>query len=377
MIRMSYVRFGRARRRASDVKRRRGAVLVMTAAAMAGLMVVTAFAVDLSRLYVLRTELQTAADAAALAAAMRLNDDWGRAESSARSAVHDNPSLAGEAEVDAVRFGAWDAEDRTFTSEARLESADAVQVTVGRTTTYLFARFVSDGPIRLTARATAWAGAPVKRAECVKPWFILHQDFMRAIGRAIGDDHPDLTHADVRRLRDTTPGHRVEMRLRLKYVKDNPKPNLQPNLLYGMELPTPYSGESPKKTPTFRENVEGCNRMEQLWVAKTVRGDTAATNSWAGVKELCQSIGPKGECYNSKGGVGVPITVSIFCTGPEHTGGEMWFQTEWMTGFMVTETHQEPNKDFILKGYLIVMQSIGKLNEETKVTGLVRTILVE
>jgi Flp pilus assembly protein TadG len=372
MMRMPYVRFGRARPEAGarKVRHRRGAVLVMTAAAMAGLMVVTAFAVDLSRLYVLRTELQTAADAAALAAAMRLNSDRDNAELSARAAVQANPIDGRAADVDAVRIGIWDSLG-VFRQGAALDTADAAQVAVSRATEYLFARFFTDGPIRLRARATAWAGAPATRAECIKPWFILHQDFMRAIGSG----HVDLTHSDVRRLRQT--GRRVTMTLRLKNKAKNPEPNLEPDVMYGMQLPTHYSGEAAKKTPTFRENVEGCNRMEQGWVAKTVSGKKAAEDSWPGLEGLCNPLDPDGKCRDGRGGVGVPITLSIFCTGPEHKGGgEMWFETEWMTGFMVEGGRREDKTgDFILTGYLIIAEGTGKIGK--KVTGLVRTILVE
>jgi hypothetical protein len=348
-------------------------VLVMTATAMAGLLVITAFAVDLSRLYVLRTELQTAADAAALAAAMRLNGDYARAEASARSAVQANPALGGAADVDAVRIGTWDAKDRTFHAGAELDTADAAQVTVARTTTYLFGRFISDGPIRITARATAWAGAPAARSDCVTPWFILHHDFMDAFNAP----HADLTNELVRQLRDTAD-HKRRLTLRLKYVTWNPKPGLNPGIMYGMELPTPYSGDPyTKETTDFRKNVSRCNSMEQGWVAKTEDGKTAAKESWPGLKDLCHPLGSDGKCYNAKGGIGVPITVSIFCTGGEHTGGEMWFQTEWMTGFMV-EGGEKDHNDFILKGYLIPTQGTGKIPDDPqRATGLLRTILVE
>jgi Flp pilus assembly protein TadG len=365
---MQYGRFERTCRafRVAKVRRRRGAVLVLTAFATAGLMVVTALAVDLSRLYVVRTELQTAADAAALAAAMRLNDDWAQAEVSARSAVHANRSLDGEAEVDAVRFGIWNPKDRAFYSGAKLDTADAAQVTVGRTTTYLFARFISDGPVRLTARATAWAGAPAMRADCVKPWFILHHDFMAAIS----EPHRNLTNDDIRKLRDTA---NVKRRLTLRLQnKRNVKP--VPGIFYGMELPTPYSGLPAVGTP-FRDNVAGCNTMEQGWAAKTEKSTQAASGSWSGLKDLCSPLSDT-VCYNAKGGVGVPITVSIFCTGDEHTGGEMWFQVEWMTGFMVTGGRKDGD-DFILSGYLVPTQGTGEIPENGKATGLLRTILVQ
>jgi hypothetical protein len=370
---MHHGRFGRTHpgTHGTDVgRRRRGAVLVITAAAMAGLMVITAFAVDLSRLYVLRAELQTAADAAALAGAIRLNGDWAQAEASARGVALANASPTDSFKIDEVRFGIWKPEDRTFHAGAKLDTADAAQVIVSRTTTYLFGRLISDGPIRITARATAWAGAPAARADCVKPWFILHHDFMKAISAP----HEDLTNDHMRKLRDTASNKR-KLTLRLKHAASNPKPDTTKAYFYGMELP---AGQAPKNGPTFRENVTGCNTMEQGWIARTEKGNKAAHDSWEGLQELCRPLALNGDCYNAVTGViGVPITVSIFCTGPEHTSGTMWFQTEWMTGFMVTRGEKEKvTNDFILTGYLIPTQGTGEIRDDRKATGLMRTILV-
>lgn len=366
---MRYGRLGH-NRIATDAKnrRRRGAVLVMTATAMVGLMVITAFAIDLSRLYVLRTELQTAADAAALAAALRLNGDHGRVVSSAQNAVNSNPALGVVADVDAVRIGIWDPEDRTFHAGAAVDTADAAQVTVGRTTTYLFGRFISDGPIRVTARATAWAGAPAAHADCVKPWFILHHDFMAAIS----EPHRNLTNADIRKLRDTVS---LKRKLKLRLQRTNVKP--ESGIMYGMQLPSPYASEFPPTNPPFAENVTGCNTMEQGWVAKVERGNKAVDGTTSGLEGLCRPL-VGGRCYDGKGSIGVPITVSIFCTGDEHQGGNnMWFQVEWMTGFMLTDATPD-GSDVILEGYLIPAQGSGKIPDDpTKATGLLRTILVQ
>jgi Flp pilus assembly protein TadG len=367
--------YGRSPRRSSDDvrrgtarRRRRGAVLVMTALTMTGLMIATAFAVDLGRLYVLRSELQTAADAAALAAAVRLNGDWNQAEQTARATAKANGTLDGDADVDAVRFGVWDPDARQFEPGTALGAADAAHVVVGRKTSSMFSRLVSKDSLRITARATAWAGAPAFGSDCVKPWFILHHDFMAAIS----EPHRNLTTADVRKVRDTAAVKR-ELKIRLRH-NTNVKP--VPGIFYGMQLPTPYSGETPKKMPTFHENATGCNRMEQGWVAKTEASNTAANSSWTGFKELCRPLDPTdGTCYNSDGRVGVPITVSIFCTGDEHTGGEMWFQVEWMTGLMIKRVEKD-GSDLILTGYLIPVTGTGVIKDDRKATGLVRTILV-
>ena len=308
--------------------RRRGAVLVIATAAMTGLMLVTAIAVDLSRLFVLRTELQTAADAAALAAALRLNDDGSRAGSTA---------------------------------------VTAAQVTVGRSTAYLLGRFISGGPVRVTARATAWAGAPAMRT-CVLPWFILHHDYMAALGKR----HEDvLTHEDVRTLRDTATNKRwLTVRLNRKRI-DRPAPGT----FYGMVLPSHDSGQLPQPGPAgYRRNIEDCKTMERWWVAKTEQLSTAASQTWPGLEAVCAQLSG-GVCYNESGGIGVPVNVSIFCTGPEHQPPTMWFQVEWMTGLVITAGRQTSDYTEIT-GYLIAAGGSGEIGKDTEATGLVRTILV-
>jgi hypothetical protein len=341
---------------------------MMATAMMTGLMVVTAIAVDLSRLFVLRTELQTAADAAALAAALRLNEDRSRAGASAIAAAQANPVLGASAEIDSVRFGVWRPSDRTFVRTASSIAADAAQVTVGRAATYLLGRFITGGPVRVTARATAWAGAPAMRASCVNPWFILHHDYMAAFGKR----HEDLlSHEDVRTLRDTaTNKHWLTVRLN-RTRNDRP----QPGWFYGMVLPSHNSGESPRfGSSEYRKNIARCQTMERGWVTQTEEITTTQSQTTPGIEQLCSPLA-SGVCYNANGGIGVPITVSVFCRGPEHTGGHMWFQVEWMTGFMVTGSRQTSSYVEVT-GYLIPALGTGEVAWDGEATGLVRTILV-
>jgi hypothetical protein len=343
-------------------------VLVLTAVAMTGLMVVTAFAVDLSRLYVLRTELQTAADAAALAAAVRLNSDRANAELSARAAVQANPSLAGAADVDAVRIGVWDPQAGVFSGGASLDTADAAQVTVGRTTSYLFARFIAEGPVRLTARATAWAGAPAMRA-CVLPWFILHHDYMAALGKAHKDT---LTYEDIRSLRNPANKRPITVRLNRKAMKSP-----EPGWFYGMILPPPMSGLPSGSGPVaYRRNIDDCTLIKRKWVAKTEQLSTAATQTWPGLQvDVCARL-ENGVCYNESGGVGVRVNVSIFCTGPEHQPPTMWFEVEWITGLEITGGRQTADYTEIT-GYLIAATGTGEVGKVVGPTGIVRSILVQ
>lgn len=55
----------------------RGSVMIMTAILMAGIILAVGLCIDIARIYMVRTELQNAADAAALAAARELDSGAG------------------------------------------------------------------------------------------------------------------------------------------------------------------------------------------------------------------------------------------------------------------------------------------------------------
>lgn len=80
-----------------SIRRQRGAILIMTAVIIVVLIGVAALALDIGRLVVLRSQIQNAADAAALAAAVELDGGANarqRARDAAREAVRHDKSLA-------------------------------------------------------------------------------------------------------------------------------------------------------------------------------------------------------------------------------------------------------------------------------------------
>lgn len=80
-----------------SIRSQRGAILIMTAVLIVVLIGVAALALDIGRLVVLRSQIQNAADAAALAAAVELDggtDARQRARDAAREAVRHDKSLA-------------------------------------------------------------------------------------------------------------------------------------------------------------------------------------------------------------------------------------------------------------------------------------------
>ncbi|MBN2295423.1 MAG: VWA domain-containing protein [Pirellulales bacterium] len=111
---------------------RRGATLVLFAFFLIVILAMVAFAVDLGHVMLVRTQLQVAADAAAMAAAKEMSESpeavidkalqFGKYHTAAGKSVEINPSD--------VELGVWDSETRRFTPTK--EMGNAIRVTTRR-----------------------------------------------------------------------------------------------------------------------------------------------------------------------------------------------------------------------------------------------------
>ena len=113
---------------------RRGSILVLSAFMMVFIVGFIALAVDSGVIALARTQLQCAADSAAIAAADSLSSGTSTAQTAAQTFAQDN--TAGGAAVSLVpasdvTFGTWSSTTSTFTalSGAAISSANAVKVT--------------------------------------------------------------------------------------------------------------------------------------------------------------------------------------------------------------------------------------------------------
>ena len=110
--------------------RRRGAIVVLAAFLLVVMVGMIAFALDIGYLGLARTQLQVAADSAALAAAGSSNQSASATVAIAQQFANANQAAGRAVELNAsdVQFGKWDASTRTFTPSSQL--ATAVKVTV-------------------------------------------------------------------------------------------------------------------------------------------------------------------------------------------------------------------------------------------------------
>ena len=111
-------------------QRRRGAIAVLAALMCVILLGMIAFAVDIGYLAMARTQLQAAADSAALAAAVVANQGQSTAFAVASMSPRNNTVAGRSVQIASadVQFGTWDTSSRTFTQSST--PGNAVQVTV-------------------------------------------------------------------------------------------------------------------------------------------------------------------------------------------------------------------------------------------------------
>jgi Flp pilus assembly protein TadG len=143
---------------------RRGAVLPIVASGMVAMGGIAALAVDVSRAYSVQNELQTAVDAATLAAARDLSDPALALRTAQRIIETRFPRETHGTVLDAADFvvGTWDPEGRRFTADG---TPNGLRLTVRRATANgnpeptSFGRLIGYPTLDLEASATATVGS--------------------------------------------------------------------------------------------------------------------------------------------------------------------------------------------------------------------------
>jgi uncharacterized membrane protein len=115
------------------LKARRGAIVMIAGLLFIGMVAIAAMSIDMSRLGVLRAELQVAADAGAHAGAVQYSKDPLNTVAildSARSYAQRNTALQVVPTIDIAEMGVWNSVTSTFTPGLPNPNAVRVQVSV-------------------------------------------------------------------------------------------------------------------------------------------------------------------------------------------------------------------------------------------------------
>lgn len=317
-------------------KNRKGIFVVLFGLLFMVLMGAAAISIDMSRIWTMRNELQTAADAGAIAGAVQLTPphNKNRARDSAETVALMNRALYDVVTVDAVELGEWDDDARTFT--ANVNPPNAVHVVVSHGTNKLIMGALGIAAPRVHARATAWANAPINNSNCIRPWSIPYVLLMSKINdkRGIPNTAENLTRPFTDEDRDSLAVMSDSARtFKLKMgsgngnqttVEDPPPGSEAPGNYQAVKLPRKRSADgtvNPDGIPpqsgadAYRDAIAGvvCWQLGVGDILEVQTGDVVGPTI-QGIERngnedyyVCYTLTQAGDCLNEDGTTGVDI----------------------------------------------------------------------
>jgi Flp pilus assembly protein TadG len=301
---------------------RRGATIIVAAGLISVLMMFLAFVIDISQMYVVRTEMHVSADAAALAGTIQLahrRDDSAALMSTNYGAVN---LVRGQPTFNSVQYGRWSTFSSSFSpfgcgavcDTSITHQATAMRVTVQASGAPVFAQFAQStiGNFSMADTTVAWLSNRVSETDCVRPWAMPYTLLTSILGPPGGSTRT-LTRTDIRHLNSKS----------IQQLTVSLKASFQPgaaNSYTPLAYPT---GSLPEyRTNVSAPNVTGgglfCPTSGTIGPSSFISAldplagftrqdvDTATA---LGAAVLCTPLAGNGACYNSLGVVGVPVKV--------------------------------------------------------------------
>jgi hypothetical protein len=303
-----------------------------------------AFATDFGRIYAVRAQLQTAADAAALAAIQAQASGLGLPSAdSGKKYVYLHPVM-GRANIDSGfavdSVGSWNLGTSTWTpnpdqtdwsigiNASSGEPRDAVKVVARQTVPFTFGRFLGFSTHVVNAEAIAVWGS-VTASTCVRPWAIPYQKLIDQLWLNRITPKPtvayDMTTQDISDLSQMTyANHPVSLT-----INDNQDdPYTGSSEFYAIKIPAAYDAlGNPNPTNNggadYRSEIaaQSCAALKALYPAGTDPtihlGDYLAP-------ENGKMLGPTKEGIDGNGNnLGICGTVNT-CNPPVHIIAALW-----------------------------------------------------
>jgi Flp pilus assembly protein TadG len=270
-----------------EQRSRKGATLVMVAIMVTALVGFLGVTIDASRLYVMRAQLQTTADASAIAAVVEVkNKRPTNATALAQQYVPQNLVERTAATVNAadVEPGTWNFATNSFTPLASWTdpAVAAVRVTARYPGAYTFARVFGGTGQTVTARAVGAIGY-VSTQDCLRPFAVSYQTLLDDIYPPAGTKASsyDLTAQDIQRLTSMSYPNDSIMLLQ---GTSNP---LTPGNIAQVVVNDPWSGNN-----SYKNAINGCSNLDigpGTWLdadAGVGAGQTAGA-----LKQFCDANG--------------------------------------------------------------------------------------
>jgi len=180
----------RAMRAMRRLRNRKGVFVVLFGILFTALMAAAAIAIDFSRIWAMRNELQTAADASSLAGAVQLgtvNNSEADVDAATNTYAGMNTAMGAPVTVDSIVLGQWN-DNVAPNWRPTVTPFNAVRVVVSHPTSGLIMSALGITAPNVHARATAWADAPVSTTNCIRPWAIPYEVLMGRVNQLRKDD---------------------------------------------------------------------------------------------------------------------------------------------------------------------------------------------
>lgn len=324
---------------------RRGIALVLMVMMMSVFILAAAFSTDFGRMYLIKGQLQTAADAAALAAIQSQSLGIGASsKDTGKVYVYGHP-VAGRAHIDTsttdVIPGNWDMATHVFTPDPDVlwglgamsngMIRDAIKVVTRHTAPFTFGRLLGWTQRTITDTAVAVWGS-VTSSTCVRPWAIPYQ---KLLDKLYDSGTVDVSHvltpqniADLAAMTDSTDP------VVLKIPQGQNEDYTGPSQFYAIRIPAAeYADGTPGPTSTggadYRSEVaaQTCAQLKALFnVDPTVHvGDWLDPENGNMVGPTHQGISGQGQtpgiCGTSDTCTGVKIIAALWDTYGASPGG--------------------------------------------------------
>lgn len=350
---------------------RRGATLVLVAALLVVIFGMAGVAIDMSRLYVIRAQLQTTADASAVAGIVEVKDK--RPTNAPTAALQYVPPNTVERQVATVpagnvEGGTWDFATNTFTPLASWTdpALNSVRVTANYQATYTLASIFGSPGRLVQARAVAALGF-VGTSDCLRPWAVSYQTILNSLYPPAGSKDPsyNLTAQDIQTL--TAMSYPADSITLLQGTSNQ----LTPGNIAQVVVNNPWNGNN-----SYTNAINGCANLP-IGPGTWLNGDPGAGGGQTAnaLRQFCQNNGGiqgGGQHYTCLGQPKIKLAMWDESNGAP--GSNLMLRVKYVGVFAIVGFKGGSGPDQIA-GYFSSMASTGGFSANpTPVTGSIALV---
>lgn len=340
----------------TELRNRKGATLVLVAIMMTVLIAFAGIAIDASRLYVMRAQLQTTADAAAIAGIVEVKDK--RPTNATTLALQYVPNNLVEQTVPTVNAadvepGSWDFTANTFTPLAAWTdpALNSVRVTASYPSAYTFARVLGVTGKTVQARAVGALGY-VGITDCLRPWAVSYQTMLNALYPPAGTKNTsyNLTAQDIQTLSGmSSPANQVTL-------LNGTTNQLTPGNIAQVQVGNPWNGNA-----AYKNAITGCANME-IGPGTILHGDPGA-GSGQTAQALQTLCGVNGNPQTFTCPASPKVKLAIWDQNNGLTGANLTVRVKYVGVFAITRfTAGSGNAADQITGYFTSMATSGSFS---------------